>query len=242
MALVFVLAACGGKGSNNKQPDGPPPQMDAPPMVPAMITISGTASAPGLGAPTPVQGAVVAAYKTGTTTSPIAMATTDANGNYSITITTNGMVVDGYLKATKATYVDTYLYPPRPLAMDFSKGSINMLTSGMNGTFQLLSTLAQGNQMPGNGLIALEVFDATNTAVMGATVSSTPAANPYRYDGTSGRPDATVTSTGADGVAYMFNLPATGTVMVSATKTGTAFHSHSLPAVADSLTTTLITP
>src|SRR5262249_11059715 len=133
-ASVLLVAACGS--SNKTTGDGPGSgsadakvYMDAPASIPAMITISGTASSRDLsGNATPVQGVAVAAYKKTDPTTAVATATTDASGNYSLTVTTGGAPVDGYLKATKSGNTDTYLYPPAPLIADFTMGSINMLT------------------------------------------------------------------------------------------------------------------
>ena len=97
----------------------------------------------------------------------------------------------------------------------------------------LLAALANTTQQAGNGLIALIVVDgatAQSMPVAGATVSSTPAAAAYRYDGTNALVSATATATGPDGVAYMFNVPPDVSVTVSATKTGSTFSSHSLKA------------
>ena len=118
---------------------------------------------------------------------------------------------------------------------------VNMIATG---DYDVLSTIAQGNQLPGNGLIALVVVNgsaATSTPVAGATVSSNPAATVYRYN-LNGLPNVNATSTAVDGVAYMFNVRPDVPVTVSAVKTGTTFKSHGLKAWPDQLTTTLVTP
>jgi len=200
-----------------------------------MITISGTASSRGIGSTTPVPGLTVAAYKSSDMSTVIVMTTTDANGNYSLVVPTNGAPLDGYLKATGSGYVDTYLYPPAPLTADFSDASVNMLTSS---TYSLVFTLSQVTQTPGTGLIALEVMDSTMTTVAGATVSTNPAGT-YRYNGSSGTPDKTSTSTQSDGIAYVLNVPA-GSVTVSAAMSGATFKSHAVASVAGAFTTTII--
>ena len=221
---AFYLA-CGGDDGGSA---------DAAPQVPAMISISGMASARSLSGSMPVPGVAIVALKA-SDDSMVAMATTDAGGLYTITIPTNGMPVDGYLKASITGYLTTYLYPPYPLTADFGSGSLNMLTTN---TRDLLSTIAQGNQQGGMGLIALEVVDKTNATVGGAMVSSSPAGNPVRYDGSNGLPSSSATMTDADGVAYLFNV-APGTVTVSATGAKT-FRSHAVKAYADNFTTTLV--
>src|SRR5262245_46180500 len=114
VALVGALFGCGG----NSTPDAP--------NVPAMITVTGTATKRELTTMSPAAGATIGAYRNGNDT-PVTTAMTDAMGNYTLTITTNGMPLDGYLKSTLAGFLDTYLYPPKPITMDFSGASMNIV-------------------------------------------------------------------------------------------------------------------
>jgi len=235
--LYLLLAACGGGGGSKT--DGSTDTMvfhDAPPNVPAMITISGTTKeVTGLGQMNPLAGVVVEAHKA-SDDSLVTMTTSDAQGNYSLTITTNGVPVDGYLKATKATYADTYLFPPAPLIANFSMGSVNCLMPSTIDSLYAIAGVA-GGHVAGMGTVALEVFDAAGMPVTGATISSTPAYT-YRY----GNPPLNSnTSTQADGIAAVLNA-APGSVSLSATKTGTTFHSHSVKVFANAFTTTIIQP
>jgi hypothetical protein len=185
----------------------------------------------------PLADVTIAAFANTDENTPVATATTDASGNYMLTIMTNGTALDGYLKATTSGYLDTYLYPPAPITADFSGASINMVTSN---TFDLLAnTLCRANQTAANGTIAVEVVDAAGATVGGATVASTPAASTYCYN-SNGLPSSAATATATDGVAYMFNV--TGQATVSAMKTGSTFASHGVKARAGALTTTLIGP
>ncbi len=229
--FVFVAAACGSSGGGSKTPD-------APSNVPAMINISGTASERSLSGTTPVSGAVVAAYSNSAPTTVVAMTTTDASGNYTLMVPTMGKPVDGFVKATKTGYMDTYLYAPAPLTADFSMASINMLTPN---EFGLLSgTLCGVTQDAAKGTVAVETVDPTGATVAGVTVASSPAASKYCYDsGSPSYPNKTATMTDSDGVAVMFNV--TGSVSLSATLSGATFKSHTVNAVAGAFTTTLIT-
>lgn len=249
VALVCVaLVGCGGDGgggggNNDAQVGGGTDAkqfLDAPITAPAQITISGQATAQDTSGSTPLAGVTVAAFRTNDENAPIATTTTDAQGNYSLTLETGGVAIDGYLKATTSGYKTTYLYPPYPLAMDFDKASILMVTQS---TWDSLSQIAQGNQQAGKGIIGLVVTDGANP-VGGATVSSTPAATPVRYNAALGTlviPSADATETHTDGVAYLFNAPP-GQLTVSAEKSGLTFSSHAVKAWADQLTTTVIVP
>jgi len=242
-ALVFV-AACGGSGSNGDSAvDGSTDNvdakvfMDAPPVVPQSIALSGVAAERSLSGETAVEGVTMAAFASSAETTQLASATTDAAGMYTITVMTTGAPLDGFIKATKSGYLDVYMYPASPFITDSTDASVNMMTA-TNRDF--LSNLASGNQMAGKGLIGLQIRDAAGNPVTGATVSSTPASPAYRYTGSNGLPSGSATSTSADGVAFMFNMPA-GPITISATKSGKTFKSHIVLARADKFTTTSIT-
>jgi hypothetical protein len=233
--LVLFFAACGGDdggGGNDAQPD-------TPVNVPAMITVSGTASARSLGGATPVEGVAIGAFNISDEATPVVTATTDAQGMYTLTIPTNNMPVDGFIKATKSGFADTYLYPPAPLVADFAGGSINMLSNeGQLPTYDLSYTLCQAGAVdPTKGLIGVIVNDSSGAPVADAKVAADPAATKSCYtDGSN--PSGSQMATAADGVAIMFNV--LGNETVSATKSGVTFKSHSVKAFPSSFTTTLI--
>jgi hypothetical protein len=228
--LLTSIAACGGNDNNNTV-DGAGSGSN----VPAMITITGTAKSNSGTATTPLSGVTIAAYSNSDEATPVATATSDTAGNYTLTVTTGGHALDGYIKATIATYLDTYLYPPAPLAADFNGAALNIITMQ---TFNLVSTLCQANQTTAEGGIAVQVVDAAMASVGGATVSSTPAAAKYCYNASNGFPAASATATNTDGLAYMFQV--TGSASVTASKSGVTFGSHTVNARAGALTTTLI--
>ncbi len=239
--LLIAIAACGG--SSNPQSDDAPPAdakvfLDAPPVVPQSFTISGKTSERSLSGETVVEGVTIQAFASSNEAMPIATATTDAQGSYTLTVMTNGAPLDGYLLATKTGYVDIYLYPTAPFIADFTGGDVNMLTPSNK---DFLNSLASGNQMAGKGMIGLQIRDAAGQPVAGATVSSTPASGAYRYTNTSGLPSGNATATSSDGVAFMFNVPS-GPITVTATKSGMTFKSHAVLAHPDKFTTTSITP
>jgi len=230
--LLTSLVACGGD-DNNTPTDGAGSGSGS--NAPAMITVTGKAQENTGTATNPLAGVMIAAYSNTDENTPVATATSDTSGNYTLTITTGGHALDGYIKATIANYLDTYLYPPTALAADFSGASLNIIKQS---TYDLVSNLCQGNQMGTNGGVAVEVVDSAMMPVGGATVASTPAAMKYCYNASNGFPSGSATATNTDGLAYMFNL--TGQATVTATATGKTFISHGLKARAGALTTTLI--
>lgn len=242
-----ALIGCGSdgkdKGSTDANPGGGADAkqfLDAPPTMATMVTVSGKATARDQNGATPLQGVTIEAFRNADEANPIGVTTTDAQGNYSLTVQTNGESIDGFLKAIKTGYLDTYLYPPYPLMMDFANASVIMVTQQ---TYDALSTIGQGNQQLGKALVALVVTDGANP-VAGAMASSNPAASVTRYNAMVGAyvlPSSTAMSTYTDGIAYLFNVSA-GEVTVSATHPSMTFSSHGLKAWADVLTTSVIVP
>ena len=248
LSVVLAAAACSTHHPNPGQSDAPAPKdapvfldgfvfMDAPSNVPAMITVSGNASSQGLNSTTPVAGATVGVYRESADTSPLATATTDAMGNFTMTVPTGGQPIDGFIKSTATNYLDTYAYPSGAIVANLSGININEITSGNLGLLELYAGVTQDSS---KGVIALEVDDGMGSPVAGATVVSVAASNPYRYDDPSnGLPSSSATATSSDGVAYMFNVP--GEVAIGAMKTGATFKSHRLNARGNAFTMTNIT-
>lgn len=247
--LAFVLlaltAACGGDDGGSATADAPPggkqdapaTQADAPPSVPATVTITGIVSQIGISGKTPLAGVTVTAFKVAGDTM-ITSVTSGSDGSFTISAPTNGAAVDAYLLATKSGLLDTYLYPPYPLVKDFMNIPVLMLDS---------STQKTANQIAGadvpdasKGWIGAIITDAAQNPVAGATLTSTPAGQ-IHYNGSSGLPQAQAKVTAADGIGYDMNVTA-GTVSVGATLTGSTFATHSINARAGKITLTLITP
>lgn len=245
-ALILFLVACGGGGGGemtgddgvDPTPDAPEMVMDAPPSnIPAMIMIKGKTDERGISGTTNVAQVMLAVYKVTDEATPIATGTSDAQGNYTLMIPTGGMPIDGYIKATKASYLDIYLYPPAAWVADDMDAGINMMTPGNR---DLLNSFASGGQMANKGMVGLAVFDSAGMPVAGATFTSAPAAGATKYMGGSGLPDANATKTAADGVGFLFN--AEEMVTVSASKSGMTFHPHVIKARPGTFTTTSIAP
>ena len=144
---LFAAACSANSGGNNMGDDDAPMDakvyLDAPPNVPQMITISGKTTERGLGGETNVAGVTLALYSVSNESTPMTMTTSDAQGNFTLMVTTMGMPLDGYLLATKSGYVDLYMYGTGPFVGDFTDANLNMITPGNK---DFLSSLAGGNQ------------------------------------------------------------------------------------------------
>ena len=233
-SLLLFLIACGGSSEPEVGADAAKVFMDAPPVVSQMIKVSGTASSEGASASAPLAGVVIEFHQAADD-AMMATATSAADGTFSFELDTGGSVVDGYLKATKASFVDNYIYPTGPLQADMPHADANMIASS---DFSGLGILT--GQDSANGFIAAIVMDSAGAGVAGAAISSTPASGKYAYSDSNGYPTGT-TATLADGRAFFINAPS-GELTVKATKSGMTFKSHALKAHAGALTTTQLTP
>ncbi len=238
LPFVLLIAACGKSPSNPAGADAPAQSdarvfLDAPPNVPAMITIGGTAYDSGNNSSTPLAGVAIS-LKNRADDSTIASATSDAQGKYSMSVTTGGHVVDAYLLATKTGYVDAASFPAAPFQADEPKADSNLVTTN---NFNLLSLYT--GQQASNGIIVAELLDASSMPVAGAAVSSSPAAAKYMYSDSSGTP-ASLNATNTDGTSFLINV-GPGPVTINATKSGSTFKSHTVTAKANTFTSTVIT-
>jgi hypothetical protein len=207
-----------------------------PTSAPASITIAGKAFDQSLGGQTALEGAALSAYPTQTSTTASSNAITDATGAFSLVVGTGATPVDGYIKATTVGEMDTYLYANAPLAKDQSGLNVIMLTAN---TYALLTGGAGVTQDAAKAVVAVLVLDCEAEPVQGAVVSTSPAGTVRYNDGS--LPSTKATATAADGIAYVFNVPA-GDVTVSVMAGATALRSHHVVSRSGAFTTTLVTP
>jgi hypothetical protein len=235
VSILALAAACGKDSPSNPNTGAYACLGQAlPTTAPSSITVNGTVTQ-GVITPAPSSGATVTAYRTGNA-SPLATTTTAANGTYTLSISTGGTPVDGYLQISNTGYITTYAYPPAPLAANATESGILVTTS----EFANLSTVANVTQDPSKGFIAVVVEDCAGAPIAGATISTNPAAGTIRYN-SGGFPSSSATSTAADGIAYAFNVTA-GDVIVSATGGGHTLRAHTVAARTDGIILTAVTP
>ena len=229
--VAIALAACGDDGGSTT--------IDAPagPDAQASVTVSGVAQTVMGTSQVPLAGATIEAFNSAGGAA-IATTTTAADGTYSVTLDTAGTPLDGYLKGTSAGRLDTYLYPPRPLAADRTGATMLIVNQS---TLDLLGTLGGADQDPAKGFVGLIVQDANSGRVAGATVSISPAGTAEIIYAVNGLPNASATMTDASGTVFIANTNV-GQVTVDATMGSTSFHEHALNARAGVITTTLVEP
>jgi hypothetical protein len=207
-----------------------------PTTAPATVSLSGQTGQLTLTGLTALAGVSVTALAT-SNNAAIGSATSDSNGDFSVTASTGGSPLDAYFRASKSGFVDAYYYPVAPFAADTSNVDFLIVTST---TLTLVADSLGVTQMAANSALVVMVVDCSGNPVSGATVSTSLGATVY-YDGSGSIPSATATSTNTDGIAIVFNVPP-GTITVGALSQGIAFRAHSVTARAGTLTLTRVAP
>jgi hypothetical protein len=272
--LLCLLAACGGgddaaSPDAARTPDAEPDVIpdaevhDAEPMPDAMVTanldcadtaqpatapdpivINGRAQVISTGGMDDLQGATLEGYRTGNGT-PVATDTSDVDGLFTLSVANGALVpVDGYVKGTATGHLDSYLYPPFPLAASTPETPTAFITPSTLGLLGFVSGTTQSSSL---GLVGLLVIDCAGDPVAGATVSVAPtdASTKIVYAGANGIPDTALTSTSVTGLAFVFNVP-TGPVVVDASVGGESLDEHTIEvrigAGATAITQTAVAP
>lgn len=205
-----------------------------PTTAPATITLGGVSKQTSAMGTNPEPMVNIDVFDPGGT--QLATTVSGADGTYSVMADTGGVPVDGYLYATKDGLMDTYVYPPSPLAADITNATALMLKTS---TFNLVTALLNTTQTPGNGWIGVVVEDCDGNPITGATVTSDPPGHVFYNK--SAFPDNTAHATDTDGVAYIFDLPP-GDVTVDADVNGVSLREHSIEVRGDVITTTIVGP
>lgn len=216
--LVAVLVVACGKSATAPSPAYACAGQAFPTTAPDSITVSGTVGDFLAGALDSVK---VQAFKTGSANA-IDSAITDAQGNFSMRVATGGTPLDGYVHASRTGYIDTYAYPSAPLPATATL-SFPMVTTA---EFTLLAMNAGVTPVAGKASLGLRPVDCTGAAVTGALVYTSPSAQAY---------------TNGAGDFFVFNATP-GSTDVSATFQSHIFHAHSIVAMADAVTITIIAP
>jgi hypothetical protein len=127
--------------------------------------------------------------------------TTDANGQYSISITTGGVPVDGHVNVMATNYVETTNYQAAPFAAD-TDVSFALITAADEGT---LGNNAGVNFNPADAEVVVFVTDCDHRPQVGAMVPNPQAGATERYLMGNTYP-ATATSTDSSGQVLFVNI------------------------------------
>jgi hypothetical protein len=200
------------------------------------VTLSGSVFSIDIGGQDPVEGAFVELRRAANdrVLDDNVPGGTPADGTYSLSGRTRGNPLLAYVRSEAEGLVTTRLYPPIPVTTDVPGVPVPMFTP-------LVVNFLSPDQEPENGIVLVIVLDCSGMPVPGATVSSDPEAGDVVYADDTGVPDTGATSTGAQGLAFLINVPA-GPVMVNATSGGEDLLAHEVESVPDEVTTTIVLP
>jgi hypothetical protein len=231
--LAPLLVACGGGDDGGD--DGA--DVDAPPAA-QMLTVTGQAQTVMGTSTVGLEGATIEAYRVGNDSTPLATTTSGANGDYSLMLTTDGTAINGYLKGTSATRLDTYLYPPKPLSGDRMNATVLLVTES---TLGLLGTLGGVTQDDTKGFIGVRILDASGAGVPGVTVTINPMGTARIIYAVNNLPNQNATMTDSSATVFIANTNV-GEIMVDASGGGVDYYEHPVNARAGVITTTAMEP
>lgn len=233
----LVIAGCGAEASPDAapRPDAIPPDLACagaalPTTAADPIVITGHAYVASPLGQSDLAGAVIEPFPTGSATQSA------RDGRFTLTIANPSMTpLDGYLRARAESYLDTYVYPPAPLAEDPPEAPLMFVTADTLDQLAFTSGVALD---PDLGFLGVLVQDCAGVPVAGAVVT---APGPVVYVAPNNFPDTAATVTGANGLAYVFDVPV-GEIEVGAAVGDTALRAHTVTARGNAVTTTAVAP
>lgn len=157
---------------------------------------------------------------------------TNATGDFSKTLATGGVPVSGHLRATLSGYMQTFVYPSRPIDADKAMLPIAMTTTAGMTTIAQLGGVTYDSA---KAMFNVAVLDCDTNLVQGATITTNPQGT-LRYSDMSGTPTAGLSATTSFGGAWVFNVTAGSVLITGQTMDGIQFRSVSVNALAGAWT------
>ena len=259
--LLLSVAACGDDGGSvvqdaapviiDSRPDSapidttPPNNYDlscyqntAPTTAPATVTISGTTQDLTLQGPVALAGVTVKACKGDCLDANNlgSVGPTAANGAFATeALTTSGAPVSGYLVATAAGHLTTYLYPHAALDESLVGAPLVLVTPTVVGQLSFVTDAQESDK----GLFGVAVTDCGGTPmpVAGATISIKQGGVEVGSDPF----DVGALSPSLAGTFLVTNIPV-GDVTITATFDGKTFLATTAKSYAGAVTTTQVKP
>jgi hypothetical protein len=172
----------------------------------------------------------------GTESTPRASTTGDALGAFTVAVPTGGVVSRMHLRTSKAGLTTTLTFLAAPLAADLNNIAAFVIAPA---EYQAIIDNNAIAQSPGNGAIRLRVDDCDRNTVLGATVTTSPAGTVVYTS--HGPIDTSATSTDADGIAYVFDLPP-GAVTITAKSGATTYAGNVVTVTGDTMSFATVRP
>lgn len=245
-ALILSVAACGGgDGAGGPSSDGgasfedaagfhdAAPRLDAmPPELACLgeqlpstaadpIAVSGRSKELTLNGTEDLAAVAITAYQIYPAAPDEALdSTTSAeNGDFSLSLMSGDVPIDGYLVGTKADYLDVRVYPPQPIYEDLSAAPVTLITPA---SMSLIASISGVSLMSEMGVIIVVVFDCNGDPAAGAQISTDGMVGKTVYLNENSLPDEELDQTTSAGAAILFNV-APGDVLVDAAVGGDSF-------------------
>ncbi|HTJ43414.1 MAG TPA: hypothetical protein VL463_15020 [Kofleriaceae bacterium] len=252
-AVACALGACTVNNYNYGQADargadGAPPGPDAfvpedpscghplPTNAPATITLKGNVGAVANGTFGPAAGAIVDLVRIGETV-PVASASADTSGNFTIVAQTGGRPIDGYLRAHSGTGRDNYAYPIAPYATDASNIPLVIVDQAF---YDELAAAGGATQDPAKAFFLAQAVDCDGKQLIGAMFTIDPSAGAsIAYPRTDGSGNGAATDTSGEAI---INNVAPGPLRIDGVQGTTPLHGHRIDARANAVTIVWVSP
>jgi hypothetical protein len=154
---------------------------------------------------------------------------------WTVDLPTGGTPLDGYVRATKATFRTSNIFAPAPLIADTPNVPVLAFSTT---AFQLFTAVFGINHTPGNSDLGLVITDCANTPIGNATIV-------LEQDGTEVSNttvlDASTLDPSAQGTYLVFNVPP-GETVVKASINGMALRPRTVLTFADQTSATQLSP
>jgi hypothetical protein len=207
---------------------GTPNPTMAPPMITATGAIRNLLNQSGV--PT----ATLNAFRTGVAV-PLHTWMSDMTGSYSTMIPTGGMALDGYVRVTKTNFLDSYLYPPAPVAADIA---FNILMTS-SATLDAFGTQAGITIDPTKGHAFINIFDCDQRGIPDALlITSSDGVKRYLIGGL---PSQSAMATDLSGLALIVNATP-GVITINAMVGGMTLRAHDVQIRAATIVLTGVQP
>ncbi len=174
------------------------------------------------------QAGVAVAAMTTVNGTPIATATTDLLGNFSLSVPTGGAPIAAYFSLTKTGFLTSVSVPDQPTDKNMTNIAGFM---GMQIDVDGLYSAGNTTQDTAAGTLFVTVEDCAGTPIAGAMIATTPPAKIVYSSGI--LPSGSATATGTSGYAWALNVPV-GTVQLAASAPGKTFAGHPVDILAGS--------
>ncbi len=185
------------------------------------VKIGGTTESFGMSGATPVGSAGVEIYKIGTA-APVDSLQSGSDGTFtSADITTGGVPLDGFIRASHDTFRISYMYPPNPIAATVAGVPVPMISEAL---FGMLSLLGIQQNDTNNGVLLATVTDCANMPINGATLKVQQSGSDV-----GDQHDLGQVNSAAAGIIIVANVP-DGATEVSATFGSMTFPTHTVVA------------